>query len=282
MNRTASHRRRLKSVRRSRVRSYKGGWAVVTGAARDVGLGYAFARQLAAEGLNLIIVDVLAEELTARAAELRAEFGVQVRAVACDMGDTNAIEQIAGAGAGVEIDVLVCNHMFTPPDTPKILDMSLDVHRRMIDINARGYTDLVHRFGTQMRARGGGSIIIVSSGVGLTSSPFTGAYSANKAFQICLGESLWFELLGTGVDVLVMVGGLMNTQGDTFDTYPQWLISEPHAVVRRVLKAVGRKHMLVPSLPNRLFLLAQTRLMSRRRAVVSIGRFQAKGLGKSD
>lgn len=282
MNRTASHRRRLKSVRRSRVRAYKGGWAVVTGAARDVGLGYAFARQLAAEGLNLIIVDVLEEELTARAAELRAEFGTEVRAVPCDMGDTDAIEQIASAASGAEIDVLVCNHMFTPPDTPKILDMSLDVHRRMIDINARGYTDLVHRFGNQMRARGRGAIIIVSSGVGLTSSPFTGAYSANKAFQICLGESLWFELLGTGVDVLVMVGGLMNTQGDLFDTYPQWLISEPRAVVRRVLKAVGRKHMLVPSLPNRLFLLAQTRLMSRRRAVVSIGRFQAKGLGKSD
>lgn len=281
MNRTASHRRRLKSLRRSRVRSYTGGWAVVTGAARDVGLGYAFARQLAAEGLNLIIVDVLEEDLTARAAELRAEFGTEVRAVACDMGDTNAIEQIASA-AGAEIDVLVCNHMFTPPDTPKILDMSLDVHRRMIDINARGYTDLVHRFGNQMRARGRGAIIIVSSGVGLTSSPFTGAYSANKAFQICLGESLWFELLGTGVDVLVMVGGLMNTQGDLFDTYPQWLISEPHAVVRRVLKALGRKHMLVPSLPNRLFLLAQTRLMTRRRAVMTIGRFQAKGLGKSD
>lgn len=282
MNRTASHRRRLKSLRRSRVRSYRGGWAVVTGAARDVGLGYAFARQLAAEGLNLILVDVLDDELATRAVELRAEFGVEVRAVPCDMADTNAIEQIESAAGGVEIDVLVCNHMFTPPDTPRILDMPLDVHRRMIDINARGYTDLLHRFGNQMRTRGKGSIVIVASGVGLTSSPFTGAYGANKAFQICLGEALWFELLGSGVDVLVMVGGLMNTQGDLFDKYPQWLISEPHAVVRRVLTAVGRKHMLVPSVPNRLFLLAQTRLMSRRRAVVSIGNFMAKGLGKPD
>jgi short-subunit dehydrogenase len=282
MNPKASHRPRLRSLRRSRVRAYTGGWAVVTGAARDVGLGYAFARQLAAEGLSVILVDVLADELAARAAELRAEFGVHVRAVPCDMADTNAIEQIESAADGAEIDVLVCNHMFTPPDTPRILDMSLDVHRRMIEINARGYTDLVHRFGNQMRARGRGSIVIVASGVGLTSSPFTGAYGANKAFQICLGEALWFELLGSGVDVLVMVGGLMNTQGDLFDKYPQWLISEPHAVVRRVLTAIGRKHMLVPSVPNRLFLLAQTRLMSRRRAVVSIGRFQAKGLGKTD
>lgn len=282
MDRTASHRPRLRPLRRSRIRAYRGGWAVVTGAAREVGLGYAFARQLAAEGMNLVLVDVLDEELTARAAELRAEFGIDVRAVPCDMADTNAIEQIEQAATDIEIDLLVCNHMFTPADTPRILDMPLDVHRRMIDINARGYTDLVHRFGNQMRTRGRGSIIIVASGVGLTSSPFTGAYGANKAFQIGLGEALWFELLGSGVDVLVMVGGLMNTQGDLFDRYPQWLISEPHVVVRRVLTAVGRKHMLVPSLPNRLFLLAQTRLMSRRRAVVSIGEFMAKGLGKTD
>lgn len=282
MNRMARHRPRLRPLRRSRISAYSGGWAVVTGAARDVGLGYAFARQLAADGLNLILVDVLDDELDARASELRAEFGVEVRAVPCDMAETDAIERIERTAEGAEVDVLVCNHMFTPADTPRILDMPLDVHRRMIEINARGYTDLLHRFGTQMRARGSGSIIIVSSGVGLTSSPFTGAYSANKAFQICLGEALWFELLGSGVDVLVMVGGLMNTQGDLFDRYPQWLISEPHAVVRRVLRAVGRRHMLVPSVPNRLFLLAQTRLMTRRRAVVSIGRFQAKGLGKSD
>ncbi|MGW0160444.1 SDR family NAD(P)-dependent oxidoreductase [Mycobacterium sp. NPDC003323] len=280
--RTPVIRGRLTPLRRSRISRYRGGWALVTGAARDVGLGYAFARQLAAEGLNLILVDVLAEELAARAAELRVDFGVDVRAVPCDMADPDAIQEIVRAAEGLVVDVLVCNHMFTPPDTPRILDMPLDVHRRMIDINARGYTDLVHVFGNQMRTRGRGAIILVSSGVGLTSSPFTGAYSANKAFQICLGEALWFEMLGSGVDVLVMVGGLMNTQGDMFDTYPQWLISEPPDVVRRVLGAVGRKHMLVPSLPNRLFLLAQTRLMSRRRAVMSIGRFQAKGLGKQD
>lgn len=281
MVRKASHRPHLKPVRRSRVRSYRGGWAVVTGAAREVGLGYAFARQLAAEGLNLILVDILEEDLAARAVELRQEFGIEVRAVPCDMADADAIEQIESACNAAEVDVLVCNHMFTPPDTPRILDMSLDVHRRMIEINARGYTDLVHRFGNQMYSRGRGSIVIVASGVGLTSSPFTGAYGANKAFQICLGEALWYELRGSGVDVLVMVGGLMNTQGDLFDSYPQWLISEPSAVVRRVLKAIGRKHMLVPSVPNRLFLLIQTRLMTRRRAVVSIGNFQAKGLQKT-
>jgi uncharacterized protein len=44
----------------------------------------------------------------------------------------------------------------------------------------------------------------VASGVGLTSAPYAAAYAANKAFQITLGEALWYELQGSGVDVLVM------------------------------------------------------------------------------
>jgi short-subunit dehydrogenase len=89
-----------------------------------------------------------------------------------------------------------------------------------------------------------------TASIALTSSPYTGAYAANKGFQICLGEASWYELLGSGVDALVMVAGLMNTQGDAFAMYTQWLVSEPDAVVRRVLTAVGRKHGIVRVFPT--------------------------------
>jgi short-subunit dehydrogenase len=101
-----------------------------------------------------------------------------------------------------------------------------------------------------MRDRGRGAIIIVASGVGLTSAPYTAAYAANKAFQITLGEALWYELRGSGVDVLVMIGGLMNTQGDALAKYPHWMIAEPAPVVREVLSAVGRKPMVIPGFPQ--------------------------------
>lgn len=127
---------------------------------------------------------------------------------------------------------------------------------------------------------GDGAIVIVSSAVGLTSGPYNGVYAANKAFQLVLGETLWYELQGTGVDVLVVVGGLMNTQGDAFSKFPQVMVAEPEHAVREALSAVGRKHMVIPGMINRAFVLAQTRLMSRRRTVVSIGRFLEKGLGK--
>lgn len=253
---------------------------MVTGAARPEGLGYAFARQLAAEGVNLIVVDVLGEELAARADELRSEFRVEVRTAACDLGEPAPYRAIEAAANGIEVDVLVCNHMVTPTDTPKILDVPLEVQNRMLDVNARAYTNLVYRFGTGMRERGRGAIIIVSSGVGLTSGPYNGLYAANKAFQIVLGETLWYELRGTGVDVLVVIGGLMNTQGDAFAKFPRAMVAEPSTVVREVLSSVGRRHMIIPGLVNRAFVLAQTRLMSRRRTVITIGRFLEKGLGK--
>jgi uncharacterized protein len=271
---------RPQPLHRDTLRRYAGGWAVVTGAARAPGLGYAFARQIAVEGLNLVLVDILADELERRAAELRAEFGVQVRVAVCDLGDAGPWAEFDRAITDVDIDLLVCNHMYTPTDTPMILDMELDVHHRMLDINARAYTTLIHTVGNRMRHRNRGSIVIVSSGAGLTSAPFTGAYSANKAFQIALGEALWFELGRTHVDVLVVIGGLMRTQGDALDAYPKFLIAEPAPVVREVLQAIGRKHLVIPGAANRAMTLLQTRLSSRRRAVQSIGRFMARGLGK--
>ena len=83
------------------------------------------------------------------------------------------------------------------------------------------------------------------------------------------------------VDVFVVIGGLMNTQGDAFAKFPRLMIAEPDAVARKVLSALGRKHMGIPGVVNRAFVLAQTRLLSRRRTVSSIGKFLQKGLDKT-
>lgn len=273
-------RKRPSAPKSAVLASYRHRWALVTGAAREQGLGYAFARQLAVAGMNLILVDVLGAELGRRADELRFDFDIEIRTAVCDLGEPAPYEAVEAVVGDIDVDVLICNHMFTPVDTPTILDMPLAMQHRMFDINARGYASLIHRFGTGMRARGRGAIVIVASGVGLTSGPYNGVYAANKAFQIVLGETLWYELKGTGVDVLVVIAGLMNTQGDALARFPRLLVAQPESVAREVLSAIGRKHMVVPGIINRVFLLTQTRLMSRRHTVSSIGRFLEKGLEK--
>ncbi|WP_084298631.1 SDR family NAD(P)-dependent oxidoreductase [Mycobacterium genavense] len=259
---------------------YVGSWALVTGSAGERGLGFAYAREIASRRVNLVLVDILAEELEARATALRTEYGVEVRTIAADLGDLSVYPKIVDQLADVTVDVLVCNHMYTPKDTPKILDMALEVHNAMIDINARAYVNLIYPFAHQMTKRGRGAIVIVSSGAGLIPAPYTGAYAANKAFQIVFGEVLWYETRDTGVDVLVMSAGLMDTQGDALSKYPRWQIADPRDAAAETLRAIGRKHLVMPGRPNRLVTLLSTRLMPRRRAVLTMGRFMERGLGK--
>jgi short-subunit dehydrogenase len=261
------------------VARFKGGWALVTGSARKQGLGYAFCRGLAAQDINIVLADMLADELAARAAELQKDFGVQTRTAACDLGAPPPYTTLDDAVRGIEIDILHCNHMFTPTDTPKILDMPLELHHKVLDVNARAYVTLIHRFGNEMRARGKGAIILTSSGSGLIPTPYTGAYCANKAFQIAFGEALWYELKGTGVDVLVIAAGLMRTS-EAVSGYPKWLIADPADVVKEVLPRIGNKHLVIPGPANKFIVWSQTKMQSRRRSIQAMGDFMAKGLGK--
>jgi hypothetical protein len=122
---------RPRPLRRSKISAYSQSWALISGAAREQGLGYAFACQLAVEGLNLVLVDILDHELHARAKDLRRQFGVEVRTATCDLGAPAPYKTIEEAVGGLDIDVLVCNHMFTPADTPPILDMALETQSRI-------------------------------------------------------------------------------------------------------------------------------------------------------
>ncbi|GIK56133.1 MAG: SDR family NAD(P)-dependent oxidoreductase [Chloroflexi bacterium] len=218
-----------------------GPWAIVTGAARKEGIGYGFARHLAGRHLNLVLVDVLEEELAARAAELRQKYHVKVETVTLDLGKPDFLPALQAVADKLEIGLLVCNHMFTPKETLPILQMDLDTHHAMLDINARAYTTLMHGYGRQMVAQNHGGIIIVSSQAGLRGTPYTGAYSANKAFQMVLGESLWYELRNTNVDMLVLAPGLTNTQGDALADYPQIMLMEVDPVVTEATGWVGQK-----------------------------------------
>lgn len=264
---------------RSFLQQY-GPWAIVTGAARAEGLGYGFARQLAGHHLNLVLVDILADQLEARAQELRDLYHVHVKPVVLDLGRPDFLTELTAVSDGLEIGLLVCNHMFTPKETPSILEMDLATHHAMLDINARAYTTLVHAYGRQMVAQGHGGILLVSSQAGLHGTPYTGAYSANKAFQLMLGESLWYELRQSNVDVLVLTPGLTRTQGDALDNYPPFMLMDVEPVVREALAGLGHQHLVFPGPVNKLFQFASSHLMNRQKAIVTTGDLMAQGLGK--
>jgi hypothetical protein len=69
----------------------------------------------------------------------------------------------------------------------------------------------------------------------------------------------------------VVTAGLMNTQGDTLSGYPKWQITDRDEVAAEVLQSIGRKHLVAPCWQTRVTVRLMTRLMSRRRAVTSMG-----------
>ena len=85
----------------------------------------------------------------------------------------------------------------------------------------------------------------------------------------------------SGVDVLGVTAGLMNTQGDTLSGIRKWQITDRHDVAAEILQSIGRRHLAAPGWQTRLTILLMTRVLSRRRAVTQMGRFMANGLDKN-
>jgi short-subunit dehydrogenase len=277
----AGEKRKVKDKANADFHGKYGPWAIITGAARRQGLGFGFARHLAARHFNLVLVDVQGEELEARADELRRHYHVKVKPVALDLGQADFMPQLRTAVEGLSIGLLICNHMVTPSDTPKFLEMELETLNAMLDVNARAYTTLLHEYGRQMAQQGRGGLIIIASQAALHGTPYTGAYAANKAYQLILGESLWYELQGTNVDALVVAPGLTNTQEDALAGYPEILLMEVDPVVSETLDNLGQRHLVIPGFVNKLFYFATTHLLSRQQAVEQTGQLMASGLNKN-
>lgn len=185
-----------------------GPWALITGASS--GIGREFARQLAARGLNIIVVARRADRLAELAAELSAVHGVEARAVPVDLCFDGFLDVIRTGADELEIGLLVNSAGFA--HTGPFLDMPPDDMTRMINLNMRAPVLLSRAYGPAMRDRRRGGIIFLSSVAGFAGTPQWGLYSATKAFNLLLGEALAAELRAAGVDVMSLAPGATRTE----------------------------------------------------------------------
>ncbi len=241
-----------------------GPWAAIAGASE--GLGAAFAEALAARGLNLLLMARRAEVLADVASRIEAQHGVETRCLAIDMGDPELGPALDEASSGLELGLLVYNAAFAPVGS--FLDLPEASLSQVVDVNVRGPVLFVRRLAPALRARGRGGVILMSSLSGLQGSPRIASYAASKAFNTTLGEGLWGELRGDGVDVLVSCAGAIRTPGyagTSTREAPGTL--DPEVVVSRTLDALGRGPRVVPGWMNGLAALLTGRLLSRRMAI---------------
>jgi uncharacterized protein len=233
-------------------RSKYGPCALVAGAA--VGLGAEYARQIAAHGLDLVLLDRDREPLAATAAAIRSSRGVDVRTLTVDLARPDLLEALRPAVADREIGLLVYNAALgTVAPFLELVPAHVDA---MLDVNCRGPLRLVQGLVPSMIARRRGGVILMSSLSGNIGSTQLAVYAATKAFTLVFADALWAELRPHGVDVLAVQPGSTRTPG--------WLSSqpsgagaaalpamEPAEVVREALAALGVEPNVVPGDVNR-------------------------------
>ncbi|HET6214087.1 MAG TPA: SDR family NAD(P)-dependent oxidoreductase, partial [Micromonosporaceae bacterium] len=180
-----------------------GTWAVIAGASE--GIGAAFARTLAARGLDLVLVARRPGPLAALASSLP----VRTVVVSADLATPDGLDDVARATAGLDVGLVVANAAYSPIGPFAGLDPAQTA--RALDLNCRAPLWLAHRFLPPMAARRRGGFIVMSSLAGQQGSPGIAAYAATKAFGAVLAEGLWAELRGSGVHVLGCVAGAVST-----------------------------------------------------------------------
>ncbi|MAF82494.1 MAG: SDR family oxidoreductase [Gammaproteobacteria bacterium] len=219
--------------------------ALITGA--SAGLGKEFARQLAAQGYQLVLVARNPEPLQATAAELQHDYGVQTLVLPADLSKPEAPRQIFTSleTQGLHIDYLVNNAGIAGPDL--LTDRDWQVHSRFFELMMVSVAQMCHLFAPGMQERGMGRIINIASVAGRIPRSGNSNYGPAKAYLIALSEELSLTLRGSGVKVCALCPGFTHTEfhqraGLTAmkNSLPKWLWYDADVVVREGLQAIEK------------------------------------------
>ena len=256
-----------------------GPWGLIAGA--SIGLGAAFADEVAKRKLNLVLIARRSEPLQKLEKELRTHYDIEVRTVQLDLASTNLLEELVPHTDDIEIGLMIYDTAFHTIGA--FFNQSLENHLRHIDVNCRGPLMLTYHFGHKMIQRGRGGIILMSSLTGFQGSPLLSNYGGTKAYNTMLGEGLWYEMKQHGVDVMASVAGAIETP-NYIKTEPNKLSMapgpmKPADVARETVAALGKTHTFVPGRAYRFASFITNRFMPRTRAIKMMANANVKMYG---
>lgn len=223
--------------------------ALVTGASS--GLGIWFSRVLAEDGYDLLVVARREEALLEQKAILEKEFGITVTVLAKDLSKSESPDEIFDycEDNGIEIHTLVNNAGFG--DFGKFSERVLKKQTDMIAVNVTTLTALTHKFIKGMISRGEGRILNVASIAGFEPGPLMSVYYATKAYVISFTEALAVELKGTGVSIMALCPGPVDTgfedaaQAKASGLFKNMKVATAEKVVRFAYKKLNKGRVLV-------------------------------------
>jgi short-subunit dehydrogenase len=185
---------------------------LITGGSK--GIGFELAKLFAQDRYHIILVARKLDELEVAAMELRNNYGVEVRAVAKDLSNSTASEDIVRElqNDEIKIDVLVNNAGFGGYGNFWERDMQADID--MIEVNIASLVRLSRLLIPQMVKNGEGKILNVASTAAFQPGPLMAVYYATKAFVLSFSQAISNELKGTGVTVTALCPGPTSTNFD--------------------------------------------------------------------
>jgi len=226
--------------------------AVVTGA--SAGIGEGFARRLASDGYDLVLVARRAERLARLADELSDRHRAAVEVLVADLGREDGVARVEERLRAGEVDLLVNNAGFGT--VGEFAELPLERELEEVDLNVRALMRLCHAALRPMIARASGGIINVASTAAYQPVPFNATYAASKAFVLHFSEALHEETRGRGVTVTCLCPGPVRTEFQRVASIDERKIpaiawTSVESVVDAALSALrGRRAIAIPGLVN--------------------------------
>jgi NAD(P)-dependent dehydrogenase (short-subunit alcohol dehydrogenase family) len=215
--------------------------ALITGGSR--GLGRALGRTLANSGARVVLVARGERELNEAVTELRAR-GAVAHGIALDIADKAAIPALVGQATALvgPIDILVNNaSTLGPVPLRLLLDTDCELLERALAVNVVGAFRLTKAVLGSMVLRGQGVVVNVSSDAAHEAYERWGAYGASRAALEQLGRIWSAELAGSGVRLLSVDPGEMNTRmhAEAMPEADPATLADPAEVAQRIADVIA-------------------------------------------
>jgi len=230
-----------------------GPWALVTGASS--GIGKEFARQIAASGINVVLVARREKLLDEVGQGLANGFNVQYRNVVADLSQEGFLDKLAEATNDLDIGLVVSNAGTGNPG--EFLKLDRQLHRTTLRVSTMAHLDITHHFGAKLVKRGRGGLMLAGAMGAEAGVPRMANDGAAKAYVHSLGEALHYEFKPRGVYVTVLAAGFTNTAVlEKFGLEPKTMPMKPMSVEQCVSEALGglrkNRSKVIPGRLNRI------------------------------
>src|SRR5882757_1440319 len=230
-----------------------GPWALVTGASS--GIGKEFAQQIAASGINIVLVARREDLLNEVGVQFSKRYGVEHRVVVLDVSREDFIGRLASATNDLDIGLVVSNAGTGNPG--EFLKLDRQLLEETLRLNTMSHLDIAHYFGGKLAERRRGGLILVGAMGAENGIPCLANDGGAKAYVHSLGEALHYEFKPLGVNVTVLAAGVTNTAViDKFGLNPKTMPMKPMSVEQCVSEGLSgllkNRSRVVPGRLNRI------------------------------